>query len=322
MKQRNLGHLTDVPGFLLGHAQEEAWGTGVSVILAPAGSIGGVDVRGGAPGTRETDLLRPENAVSQVDAVVLSGGSAFGLEAACGVMKGLRAAGRGLETGYGRVPIVSSAVLYDLGVGESGRWPTMEMGLQALKDASDSAPAQGNVGAGLGCTVGKLFGMAQAMKSGLGQASLQSGDLVVSCVVAVNAVGDVMDPTKPETHLAGLLDDQGRRASSWKAFCQQGENQPSLLGKNTTIACLATNARLDKAGTTKVCQMGQDGLARAIVPVHTLFDGDSLFCLASGQVEAEPNLVGILGAAVVQEAIYNAILFAEPAYGLMSYQSL
>lgn len=314
------GHLVDVPGFRVGHAQNRDWGTGVTVILPPEGATGGVDVRGGAPGSRETDLLRPENQVSQVHAVVLSGGSAFGLESASGVMNELAAQGRGLETGFAKVPIVCSAVLYDLGLGQV-KWPNMAMGREALLYASSEDASQGNIGAGTGCSVGKIAGMDRAMKSGLGQASLRLGDLVVSCLVAVNAVGDIRDPERGNLPIAGLLGPNGELGSTMD-FLLDGERGADLLGKNTTIGCIATNARLDKAGALKVCQMGHDGLARAIEPVHTLFDGDSLFCLASNQVDAEPNLVGILGAKVLQRAIVNAGESAEEAYGLKSHSSL
>lgn len=314
------GKLTDVPGFRLGHAQNEAWGTGVTVILPPQGSTGGVEVRGGAPGSRETDLLRPENAVSEVHAVVLSGGSAYGLEAASGVMNELGEQGIGFETGFAKVPIVCSAVLYDLGVGQV-KWPDLAMGREAVINASSDDHSQGNVGAGTGCSVGKIAGMDRAMKSGLGQASLQVDDLIVSCVIAVNAVGDIRDPEAGNRPIAGLLDREGRYASTID-FLTSDEKGADLMGKNTTIGCIATNARLEKAQTLKVCQMGQDGLARAIEPVHTLFDGDSLFCLASNQVEAEPNLVGILAAKVVQRAIVNAGESAQEAYGLKAHASL
>lgn len=314
------GQLTDVPGFQVGHEQNREWGTGVTVILPPEGTTGGVEVRGGAPGSRETDLLRPENMVSQVHAVVLSGGSAFGLESASGVMNELAARGIGLDTGFAKVPIVCSAVLYDLGLGQA-KWPDMTMGKEALLRASSKDSSRGNIGAGTGCSVGKIAGMDRAMKSGLGQASLRLGDLVVSCLIAVNAVGDIRDPEKSNRPIAGLLGRDGKPGSTLD-FLMDGESGEDLLGKNTTIGCIATNAKLDKAGTLKVCQMGQDGLARSIEPVHTLFDGDSLFCLASNRVESEPNLVGILAAKAVQRAIVNAGESAEDAYGLLSYASL
>ena len=316
------GFFTDVPGFLLGHSQNEEWGTGCTVAIAPLGTVGGVDVRGGAPGSRETDLLRPENQVSQVNAVMLAGGSSFGLEAACGIMEFLVERGLGFDTGYGLVPIVPSAILFDLPVGRKDRWPNLSMGREAAEKASAHDQSMGNVGAGCGATVGKLLGMSRAMKSGLGQASLRCGDLIVSAVVAVNALGDVFDPIQGNKPLAGLVDEKKNRISTTETFFQMEEGKRLATGTNTTIGCIATNGRFDKAGAQKISQIAHDGMARAIRPVHTLADGDTLFTLASGKIPADVNLAGMLAAEAVQRAIVNAVLTARGAYGLPAYEDL
>lgn len=322
MQAQYPGFFTDVPGFLLGHAQKEEWGTGCTVIIAPAHTVGGVDVRGGAPGGRETDLLRPENQVSEVNAIMLSGGSSFGLEAACGVMEFLVEKGLGFDTGYGLVPIVPAAILFDLPVGQKNRWPDLAMGKEAAKKANDHDRSMGNVGAGQGATVGKLLGMEGAMKSGLGQASFRCGDLIVSAVVAVNALGDVCDPIRGNRPLAGLLDEKKRRICTNERYFQMQGKTNLLAGTNTTIGCIATNAKCDKAGAQKIAQIAHDGMARAILPVHTLADGDTLFTLASGTLMADVNLVGIMAAEVVQRAIVNAVCTAKSAYGLPALEDV
>lgn len=311
-----MGSITDVPGIRIGHAANTTALTGCTVVLAEAGMIGGVDVRGSAPGTRETDLLAPINAVEHVHAIVLAGGSAFGLEAATGVMHYLEEQGKGFDTGYARVPIVPTAVLYDLGVGDSTVRPDREMGYNACQMAYSEGVPVGNVGAGCGATVGKVFGMERAMKAGLGTASIKlSNGLVVGAIVAVNAFGHVTDP-KSNKILAGPRLEDGTIADTVEWLKQGGQNQGSSLGMNTTIGVVATNARLSKSRATKVAQMAHDGLARTTFPSHTMLDGDTLFALASGEVQTSVDLVGALASNVVAEAILQGVRAAEGIPGL------
>lgn len=315
------GNLLDVPGLSVGHAQDLAALTGCTVILCPAGAVAGVDVRGSAPGTRETDLLNPINLVDRVHAVVLSGGSAFGLDAATGVVRWLEERGHGFDTGVARVPIVPAAVLFDLAVGRADRRPDATMGYEACT-AARSGPAeleQGNVGAGTGASAGKLLGPKQATKTGVGSASVRAGrGLVVGAIVAANPFGDILDPDTGRI-LAGT-----RRplVGGWLDTAQAvtGEIGQRVLafGQNTTIGLIATNAELTKTQATKVAQMAHDGYARAISPVHTMFDGDTIFALSVGerQVKADVTVVGTLAARAMALAIREAALAARPAGGL------
>jgi L-aminopeptidase/D-esterase-like protein len=300
--------ITDVRGILVGHAQDERALTGCTVILCREGAVAGVDVRGGAPGTRETDLLNPINLVEKIHAVVLAGGSAFGLESATGVVRYLEEQKIGLDTGAAKVPIVPAAILYDLELGRADVRPDAAMGYRAAASASSEPPAEGNVGAGTGASVGKMRGMKYAMKSGLGTSSLEINGLVIGVLVAVNAVGDVVDPKNGQV-LAGL---QSGRTLDWMK-----ENKPrSAVQSNTVIGVVATNAKLTKVGATKVAQMAQDGLARSIYPAHTMFDGDTIFALATAEMEADISMVGAFAAEVMAGAIIRAVKMAEPAGGL------
>ncbi|MFF0826693.1 P1 family peptidase [Brevibacillus sp. NPDC003359] len=314
------GTIVDVPGVLVGHAQNEETLTGCSVIVLEKPSVCGVDVRGSAPGTRETDLLDPVNLVSVVHAICLSGGSAYGLDAATGVMQYLEEQGTGLDVGYGVVPIVPAAVLFDLAVGDFRVRPDLQMGYEAAQVSSREAVAQGNVGAGTGASVGKLNGFGNAMKSGLGTASMTlPNGLVVGAIVAVNAVGHVVDP-QSGTILAGPRDEQGTIRDSVDIMRQQAFS-PIPPGTNTTIAIVASNARLSKAEANKVAQMAHDGLARTIRPIHTMYDGDTIFAVATGDVDTSVDLVGTLSADVLAEAVIQAVKHAEEAGGLPSYRS-
>jgi L-aminopeptidase/D-esterase-like protein len=303
--------ITDVRGILVGHAQDERALTGCTVLVCREGAVAGVDVRGGAPGTRETDLLNPINLVEKIHAVVLAGGSAFGLEAATGVVRYLEEQKIGLDTGAAKVPIVPAAILYDLGLGRADVRPDSAMGYRAAASASAEPPAEGNVGAGTGASVGKIRGMQYAMKSGLGTSSLEINGLVIGALVAVNAVGDVVDPKSGEV-LAGL---QSGSTLQW----MKDNQPPSAVQSNTVIGVVATNAKLTKAGATKVAQMAQDGLARAIHPAHTMFDGDTIFALATGEMEADISMVGAFAAEVMAEAIVRAVKTAKPAGGLAGH---
>jgi len=325
MKRNNA--ITDVPGIEVGQAQDEQALTGCTVVLCRKGAVGGVDVRGGAPGTRETDLLNPINLVDKVHAVVLAGGSAFGLDAASGVMKYLAERKIGYGLGKTRVPIVPAAILFDLGLGKSPRHPDPEMGYAAVAAAQPGAVAEGNVGAGTGATIGKIFGMAGAMKSGLGTASIEiGGGVLVGAIVAVNAFGDVLDPATGQI-IAGArpaklgplnLGGAGPFADTLKVMQTLAGRMVLILatGGNTVIAVVATNAKFDKAQATKVAQMAHDGLARTIRPAHTLLDGDTVFALATGQKKADVSTVGAYAAEALAQAIVSAVKAAKPAGGL------
>ena len=289
------GSLVDVPGLQVGHAQMAGRLTGCSVVLAPQGAVCAVDVRGAAPGTRETDLLDPSNLVERVHAVLLCGGSAFGLEAASGVMRWLEEHDIGFQTGFGRVPIVPAAVLFDLPAVRAGDDPKVrpdaDCGWRACEAASREAPAAGNVGAGSGASVGKLFGLDRAMKGGIGHASVQVGPWVVAAMIACNAIGDVLDPDTGRV-LAGARSADGQNLLDTQAALLSGQTMlRPMPGTNTTIGVVATNATLTKAQAQRLAVSAHDGLARSIRPVHTSLDGDTLFAMASGAVDTPPDLM-------------------------------
>ena len=303
--------LTAVPGVEVGHPELPGGRTGCSVVQVREGAVGGVDVRGGAPGTRETDLLNPVNTIERVHAVALSGGSAFGLAVADGVMDWLEERGIGLAVGPFRVPLVPAAILFDLGVaGEGADRPGADCGMRAAEAASPEPAARGNAGAGAGATVGKSRGMARAMKGGIGSASLRFDDgLVVGALVAVNAVGDVVDPATGQV-IAGVRTDDGGLADARRLLLEGA--LPPLPRGNTTIGVVATNAPLTQAQATRVARMAHDGMARAIYPVHTPSDGDTLFALATGDgPEAPVGRIGALAAEVVARAILDAVRSAD-----------
>jgi L-aminopeptidase/D-esterase-like protein len=309
------GALTDVAGIDVGHDSDTRRPTGCTVVLARAGAVGGVDVRGAAPGTRETDLLTPGNLVQQVHAVLLAGGSAWGLDAAGGVMRWLEQQGIGLDTGHGLVPIVPAAVIFDLGVGDGRIRPDAEAGYRACAAASGQAPAQGNVGAGSGALVGKLLGQARAMKGGVGTASVSAGGVTVGALIVCNAVGDVTDPATGRV-IAGARTADGHALQNTREALLQGlQARHALAGRNTTIGVIATDAVLDKAQAQRLAQVAHDGLARSINPVHTQFDGDTLFALGTGTSgrSADMLLLAALAAEATARAVVNA---AHAARGL------
>jgi len=319
------GYITDVPGVLAGHFTDEQGWTGCTVVLTPDGAVGGVDVRGSAPGTRETDLLRPENLVEKVQAVVLTGGSAFGLATACGVMEWLSERGYGFDAGGVRVPIVPAAVLFDLGFGPPAR-PGPEAGYQACQAATAGAFPRGNVGAGTGATVGKVLGPGQAMKSGLGTASARLGAAVVGAVVAVNALGDVVEPDSGRILAGARLPGSGAMANTLAVLtgggAPGGAYPAPAAGQNTTIAVVATNAALTKAQARKVAQMAHDGLARTIRPVHTMWDGDTVFALSTGSVAMDVSVLGTLAAEVLARAVLDAVMSTRGALGIPSWHDI
>jgi len=299
-------NVTDVPGFLLGHASDYEGITGCSVILCPEGAVAGVEVRGAAPGTRETDLLRPGCRVQEVHAVVLSGGSAFGLDAACGVMQYLEEKGYGYDTGIARVPIVPAAIIFDLHLGDRKARPNREMGYQACLAAKRGRVAEGCVGAGTGATVGNLLGPRWAMKGGLGCWSLKSGDLIVGAVVVVNAFGDVVDPDTGEI-VAGLRHPQGRGFLNTRKVLAEGKAGCVFPGTNTVLGVVTTNACLTKEQANRVAALSHNGLALTVSPPHTSFDGDTIFVLARGSVEADPDQVAVLAVECIAQAVLRAV---------------
>lgn len=312
------GSITDVPGVKVGHFTDSRRPTGCTVIMTEEGAVGGVDVRGAAPGTRETDLLNPTNLVEKVHAVLLAGGSAFGLDAATGVVRYLEERKIGYNTGVAFVPIVPAAILFDLGVGDASIRPDATAGYKACEAASGNRPAEGNVGAGAGATVGKLYGGKRAMKAGIGTASIKIAGLTVGAIVAVNAVGDIVDPLTGRP-IAGARTEDGKQLLNTRQAILRGQLPASMLaGTATTIGVIATDAVLTKAQAQKIAQMAHDGLARSINPIHTMFDGDTIFALGTGKSgkTGNPNLIGILAAEVMAMAVVRA---AQAATGITGY---
>jgi L-aminopeptidase/D-esterase-like protein len=319
------GSIADVQGVKVGHFTDPRRPTGCTVLLFEKGATAGVDVRGSAPGTRETDLLNPVNTVQKVQAILLAGGSAFGLDAASGVERYLDEHRLGYRVGDIVVPIVPAAILYDLQIGDSKIRPTEESGYKACQAATSLRVVEGNVGAGAGATIGKMFGPKQAMKSGLGSASIRVGDagIVVGAIVAVNAVGDVVDP-KTGKIIAGARKPDGSGFVDSMARIREGYSVRADAATNTTIGVVATNIALDKAQATKVAQMAHDGLARTIYPVHTPSDGDTLFAVATGEnpVRVNHGAIGALAAEAMAQAVLRAVMNARGIAGLPSYSDL
>jgi len=300
--------MTFIKGLKVGHFTDPRRSTGCTVVLCEQGAVAGVDVRGAAPGTRETDLLKPGTLVEHVHAVLLTGGSSFGLDAASGVVRWLEEHGHGLVVGPARVPIVPAAVLFDLWIGDPRIRPDAQSGYAACASASSEEPAQGNVGAGAGATVGKLFGLERAMKGGIGHASIRAGAITVAALVAVNALGDVVDPATGEP-VAGARSSDGRRLVRSTHAIERGELPAlAIAGTATAIGVVATDAVLTKAQANRLASMAHDGLARAINPAHTMSDGDTLFALATG-ASGQPGDMTVLGA-LAAEATARAVLAA------------
>ena len=316
------GNLCDVPGVLVGHATDLEAFTGCTAVVFEEPAVVGVDVRGSSPGTRETDRLGPHGTVRRTHALLLTGGSAFGLAAAEGVVRFLEENDVGLDIGVARIPLVSAAVLFDLVVGDPGVRPGPEMGYEAAASAKSADFAQGSVGAGTGATVGKVLGLEWAMKGGVGSASVAlEGGLVVGALAAVNAFGDVRDPRTGRV-IAGPRLEDGTLGDTVELLPEAVARMG--WGENTTLGIVATNAALEKRDASKVAQMAHDGLARTIEPVHTTVDGDVVFAASVDGVEAATDVVGAWGARVMQEAILRAVRSAEGAPGIPSiseYQS-
>lgn len=318
--------LHEIPGFTFGQVQDLAAGTGCTVILCPQGAVTGVDVRGGSPGTRDTDALNPVCNREVVHAVVLTGGSAFGLDAAGGVMRKLEEEGIGRDVMVTVVPNVCAAVLFDLKFGAMEVRPDVAMGYAACQAALAGEPFQeGNFGAGAGCTIGKIRGPQFAMKGGIGACAFRQGELMVGAVVACNAMGDILEKGQI---LAGVRNDQNTGFAGTEAWLlAHSQRQRDIFsgktaGENTVIGCVVTNADLTKAQATKLAAVAQNGIARAVRPANATFDGDCLFAMCCGSVQADPDAVGILAARAVEEAICRGVKAAETLHGRPALRDL
>ncbi len=326
--------ITDIAGLKVGHAHDADALTGVTVVLCESGAVAGVDVRGGGPATIETDALRPAHLIQQAHAIVLSGGSAFGLAASSGVRRYLEERGTGFDVGVAKVPIVAGASIFDLGLGRADVRPDAAMGYAACQNATDTDTHSGNVGAGMGASVGKILGPAQAMKTGLGTASIDLGNgLLVGALFVVNAVGDVLDPAtgqiiagvrRPDTDTESVAEGDSPFADTlavMKTFAAQ-RAPAANTGGNTVIGVVATNARLTKEQVNTVAKMAHDGLARAIRPAHTMMDGDTIFALATGEHQADVNLIGAYAAEATAQAIVRAAKDAGTLGGLPGFEDI
>ena len=315
--------VSEIEGIRIGQTENAEAGTGLTVFISETGMAAGLDVRGGGPASRESELLKPLAAAQVVHAVVLSGGSAFGLGAGNGVMRYLEEQGIGFDVGVTKVPLVVQSDLFDLTVGDPFTRPDAEMGYEAAKRAMESPNYQdGNYGAGCGATVGKFGGMETCMKSGIGSYAVQIGDLKIGAVAAVNAIGDIFD-WKTGQKVAGLLtEDKTAFRDTLELLTQSIEIKENRFVENTTLGVIITNAKFDKSRLCKIAEIAHDGYARSIRPVHTSVDGDSIYALSVGEVEADQDLVGELAAEVMSEAILRAVYSAESAYGFPAVRDL
>ena len=314
--------IQDIPGFQIGNAQDLEGATGCTVILCPQGAVAGVDVRGGAPGTRETDLLKSENYVEKIHGLLLAGGSAYGLDAAAGIMQYLEEKNVGFDVSVAKVPIVAGAVLFDLTCGDPGVRPDKLMGYQACIAAQGRDFAEGSYGAGTGATVGKFFGVEHAMKGGLGTFCLQTGDLIVGAVVAVNCLGDVIDPAKGQIIAGAYRSEPFSFLGTEDQMIACYDKSVNAFAGNTTIGAIITNGALTKPNANKIASMAHNGYARTMRPAHTMFDGDTIFVLATGEVAADVNVVGMLAARIMEQAIVRAVKQATPLGGYKAYQDI
>lgn len=313
-------NILDVKGIKVGQVEDKEGLTGCTVIICEDGGVCGVDVRGSAPGTRETDLLDPINMVQKVHAIVLSGGSAFGLESTCGVSRYLEEKGIGFDVGVAKVPIVTGAVLFDLGVGDPKCRPNIEMGYKACQIANNIELKQGNYGAGCGATVGKIRGSEFCTKGGIGSYSIKlDNGLVVSAIIAVNAFGDVYEKGQV---IAGVLNDDKNDFLNTYDLMKKGVNKGGFNIDNTTIGAVVTNAKLSKAECKKISQMAHNGFAKSIFPIHTPHDGDTIFTLATGEVETDITLLGSIASEVVEKSVISAIKNASKTNDILSYNEI
>ncbi|MFA5638290.1 MAG: P1 family peptidase [Anaerovoracaceae bacterium] len=308
--------ISEIEGFKIGHSESENKDTGCTAIICEKGAFAGVDVRGGGPASRETELLKPVNMVQQIHCVMLSGGSAYGLAAGDGAMSYLEEKNIGFDVGVAVVPIVCGASLFDLVVGDPKVRPDKEMGYKACVSSEENNPGEGNVGAGAGATVGKYLGMERMMKSGLGTYAVSLGDVKIGAIVAVNALGDVIDVKTGKT-LAGILSEDKNSLDSTLRIMQEEIGQArNVFSGNTTIGCIITNGKLSKDQANKMAQIAHNGFARAINPVHTSADGDTIFVMSTGEVEVNVDALSQISAQVMAKAINRAVMSAEPAFGL------
>lgn len=314
--------ITDIEGIRIGQAEDAEAGSGCTVVICEKGASSGLDIRGGGPASREAGLLDPLADAKVIHAVVLSGGSAFGLDAAGGVLGYLEEHGIGFDVGVTRVPLVCQSALFDLTVGDLRVRPDRDMGYRACVASEQGNYRDGNFGAGTGATVGKFRGMDYCMKSGMGSYAVQVGDLKIGAIVAVNALGDIFDP-HTGAQVAGLLnEDRTGFLSSAELMCAKADVVENRFVENTTLGIIITNAYFDKAGMTKIAGMTHNGYARCINPVHTSADGDTIYAMSTGQVSADLDVVGTLAADVMSEAILCAINSAESAYGFPARKDL
>ena len=309
--------IVDIDGIKVGHAQSREGGSGCTVVLCENGAVCGCDVRGGGPATRETELLKPVSTNQQVYAVMLSGGSAFGLDAGSGAMEYLEEKGIGVEVDKWKVPIVVGASIFDFPMTDGKYKPDKELGYKACCNASCNKVEEGNIGAGMGATVGKILGAERAMKSGLGTYGIQIGELKVAAIVAVNALGDVIDIHNGK-RIAGVLSEDRKHVESSVEILYEQFNKENLFQGNTTIGCVVTNAKLDKAQMNKVASMTHNGYARAISPVHTSGDGDTIFAMTTGNVTASMDMVGVMAAECMANAINRAVYKAQTVNGFIA----
>ena len=315
--------ITKVPGFQVGHVSDFKNVTGCSVVLCPPGTVGSVDVRGSAAGTRQMDTLVKYHLVTEVHGVLITGGSAFGLDAAGGVMEYLEEQGRGFDVAVTRVPIVPTAVIFDLSVGNHKVRPDKAMGYAACLAAKAEPQGDGSIGAGTGATIGKILGITQATKGGLGTAFISGIDgLLVGALVVVNALGDVVNPETGEILAGARKTPESREFADSTQLVRQGLVRRQFGEPNTTIGVVATNARLNREQAKKIAQLGHDALARCIRPVHTLFDGDTIFALGSGEVEADLQIIGLLAETVLTQAIIRAVKSAHNLGVLPAHRDL
>lgn len=314
------GTLTDVPGLRVGHATDLEGITGCTAILCPDGAVGGVEIRGWASGVTGLDLLDPRHLTERIHGVVLAGGSAFGLEAISGVMAVLEAEGIGFPTGSAVVPLVAGAILFDLGIGDPRARPDRTMGERAARAAGTDPVAEGSVGAGTGATVGKLYGMARAMKGGVGSASLRVGDAVVGALVAVNALGDVRDPESGKLLAGTRAAPTSRELLDTARALREGALPPAFRGHHTTIGVVATNARLTKPQAALLAGLAHLGLARTLSPPHTTVDGDTLFALSTGEREVPLDQLALAAQEVVARAVVRAVTTATSLGGVPAWR--
>lgn len=314
--------ITEIPGFKIGHAQDLNGATGCTVVLCEKGAVAGVDVRGGSPGTLETDALDPVNNRRVIHGILLAGGSAFGLSAAAGVMQYLEECHVGRDVGVTCVPNVSGAILFDLKCGDPKARPDAAMGYRACQNAGGDSLAEGSVGAGTGCTIGKISGRSHAMKGGIGACAFRQGGLLAGAVVAVNCVGDVYDRETGRIIAGVLQKDSVSPGGTEEMILSNYQNMADFFSGNTVIGCVVTNAGLNKAQAKKLASVSQNGIARAIRPAHSVFDGDTLFTMCTGEVEAGLDAVGILSSYAVEQAIISAIKNAGSLCGYPAYRDL